>query len=106
MKKMLVLGFLACVVSLSGCSTMQQYAAYRMDMLRGAQLMSEGDYRPALEDFIKAAGAMPASPIPMPLPQPQATRWATSRRLRATSRRRPGGTRRATPASASWGTRP
>ena len=64
MKKMLLLGFLACAATLSGCSTMQQYATYRTDIFKGKQLMSEGDYKPALEDFIKAAGAMPAEPYP------------------------------------------
>ena len=62
MKKMFVLGFLACAVSLSGCAAMQQYGTYQSDIFRGRQLMSDGDYKPALEDFIKAAGAMPAEP--------------------------------------------
>jgi tetratricopeptide (TPR) repeat protein len=33
-------------------------------MFRGRQLMSDGDYKPALEDFMKAATAMPAEPYP------------------------------------------
>jgi uncharacterized protein HemY len=62
MKKMFLLGLLACVVSLSGCSSMQQYRTYQTDIFKGKQLMGSGDYKPALEDFMKAAEAMPAEP--------------------------------------------
>lgn len=48
-----------------GCST--TYQAYQADIWGGRQLLDDGHYKQAREDFVKAANAMPAEPYPYAL---------------------------------------
>jgi tetratricopeptide (TPR) repeat protein len=62
MKKLLLPGLLVLVAALLGCASVKQYDTYRKDMWNGKKLLGEGEYKPALEDFLSAAKAMPNEP--------------------------------------------
>jgi len=58
MRKMFWVGVLV-LAGLFGCSTMQQYGTYRSDMWKGKKLLDEGEYKQALDKFVKASGTVP-----------------------------------------------
>ena len=67
MRKVFLSCFLVLVLGLLGCSQVQQvkqYGSYRSDMWNGKKLLSDGDYKQSLDEFVKAAKSMPTESEP------------------------------------------
>lgn len=64
MKKVVLLGFLVFALGLFACAETKQSAAYRSDVWNGKKLLDDGDYKQALDNFVRAAKTMPTEPQP------------------------------------------
>ena len=54
-RKVLGLGILGLVFSIVACSSTSTYSVYERDIVTGKQLLREGDYPAARDDFLKAS---------------------------------------------------